>query len=277
MPPRTPLAKYIPDRRLAAVVAAVLSLAIVAALAGYISDKDPIRTGYAKGLTPPSPSFPFGTDQLGRDIFTWVLHGLRVSLIVGISSALIAMSIALVLGMLSGYFGGWIDNLVMRVADVFLSIPRFILILFAVILFSPTLLNIVLVIGLFSWPEPARIVRSEVLSAKSREYVLAARSMGASDLDIMFSEIAPNIAPTALAVGALLVSDSILIEAALSFLGLGDPDLPSLGRMLSIARQAIFAGGWWALLFPSIFIIVLIVLFNLLSDLINEVYNPRLR
>ncbi len=277
MPPKGPLAKYIPDRRLAAVVAAVLFLAIIAALASYISDKDPIRTGYARGLTPPSPSFPFGTDQLGRDIFTWVLHGLRVSLIVGVSSALIAMSIALVLGMLSGYFGGWIDNLVMRVADVFLSIPRFILILFAVILFSPTLLNIVLVIGLFSWPEPARIVRSEVLSAKSREYVLAARSMGASDLDIMFSEIAPNIAPTALAVGALLVSDSILIEAALSFLGLGDPDLPSLGRMLSIARQAIFAGGWWALLFPSIFIIVLIVLFNLLSDLINEVYNPRLR
>jgi peptide/nickel transport system permease protein len=211
--------------RLTAVLIGIAIIALLAVLAEAISNRDPVRTGYAEGLAPPSPEFPFGTDQLGRDVFTWVLHGLRVSFIVGILSAVIAVGIATLVGLVSGYFGGFIDHVLMRITDIFLSIPRFILILFAVILFSPTLMNIILIIGLFSWPEPARIIRSEVLSARSREYVLAARSIGAGGIDIVFTEIMPNIAPTALAVGALLISDSILIEAALSFLGLGDPDL----------------------------------------------------
>ena len=243
----------------------------------FITDRNPLKTGYSAGLTPPSSEFPMGTDQLGRDILSWTVYGIRVAFLVGITSTLLSLIIALIIGLPSGYYGGFIDDILMRTTDFFLSIPRFILIIFAVILFGPSLTNIILIIGIFSWPSLARIIRGEVLSTKEKEYVKAAKSLGSGTLDITLNEILPNILPPIVTASALQMSDAILIEAGLSFLGLGDPAVASWGRILAIARQAILAGGWWTLLYPSIFISLAILGINLLSDGLNDIFNPKLR
>jgi peptide/nickel transport system permease protein len=144
-----------------------------------------------------------------------------------------------------------------------------------VIIFSPTLANIIMILSVFSWPSLARIVRAEVLSVKEREYVQAAKVIGSNSFDIMFSEVLPNVVPPMLVASALQMSDAILAEAGLSFLGLGDPNTASWGRMLSIARQAIYAGGWWTLLFPSVFITATVLAINLLADGLNDILNPK--
>ncbi|MEM2376152.1 MAG: ABC transporter permease [Sulfolobales archaeon] len=168
-------------------------------------------------------------------------------------------------------------GLLMRMTDVFLSIPRFMLVIVAVVLLTPKIVNIILVIASFSWPEAARVIRSEILSIKEREYVTAAKVLGLRDLDIMLSEILPNITPTILSLWTLVIAEAILTEAALGFLGFSDSNFPSLGMMLMMAKNAIFVGGWWVLLFPSIVIIILILTFNLLSDKLIERFSPKLR
>jgi peptide/nickel transport system permease protein len=243
--------------------------------AGILTDKEPLRTGYAQGLTPPSPQFPMGTDQLGRDVFSWTLYGIRTALLVSLVSTSLTVIISIIVGLPAGYFGGKLDQVLMRVTDFFLSIPRFILIIFAVIIFGPTLTNIILILSVFSWPTIARIVRAEVLSIKEREYVQAAKVLGAGNFDIMFNEILPNVMPPVLVASALQMSDAILAEAGLSFLGLGDPNMASWGRILAIARQAIYVGGWWTLVFPSIFITVTVLSVNLLADGLNDIFNPK--
>jgi len=255
---------------------AILSIVVFLGLAaGVLTDKEPLRTGYASGLTPPSLQFPMGTDQLGRDIFSWTLYGIRTALSVSLVSTGLTVIISVIVGLPAGYFGGKLDQILMRVTDFFLSIPRFILIIFAVIIFGPTLTNIILILSAFSWPTIARIVRAEVLSIKEREYVQAAKVLGAKDVDIMFNEILPNVMPPVLVAAALQMSDAILAEAGLSFLGLGDPNTASWGRILAIARQAIYVGGWWTLLFPSLFITVTVLSVNLLADGLNDLFNPK--
>ncbi|MEL9996945.1 MAG: ABC transporter permease [Sulfolobales archaeon] len=257
-------------------VALTLLLGIVGLLADLIAPYDPLNTRMFRGLQPPSNVNLMGTDQLGRDVFSWVIYGIRTSLLVGLSSATIAVAIAVLIGLLSGYRGGIIGNTLMRVADVFLSIPRFMLIIVTVVLLSPRISNIILVIAIFSWPEAARVVRSEVLSIKEREYVMAAKALGSRDLDIMVSEILPNVIPTILSLWTLIIADAILTESALGFLGLSDLNYPSLGVMLMMAKNAIFVGGWWVLLFPSIALVILILVFNSLSDKLIERLSPRL-
>jgi len=255
----------------------LLPILLLGLVPELVTSRNPLKTGYATGLTPPSSEFPMGTDQLGRDVLSWTLYGIRVAFLVGLASTFIALVIAIAIGLPSGYYGGYIDDILMRVTDFFLSIPRFILIIFAVILFGSSLTNIILIIGVFSWPSLARIIRGEVLSVKEREYVKAAKSLGSTTLDIIFDEIFPNVLPPLVTASALQMSDAILIEAGLSFLGLGDPTVASWGRILSIARQAILAGGWWTLLYPSIFISLTILGINLLSDGLNDIFNPKLR
>jgi len=250
----------------------ILFLAITT---GLLTDREPLKTGYAPGLTAPTSEFPMGTDQLGRDVFTWTLYGIRTALVVSVVSTSLTVIIAVLVGLPAGYFGGKLDQVLMRITDFFLSIPRFILIIFAVIIFSPTLANIIMILSVFSWPSLARIVRAEVLSVKEREYVQAAKVIGSNSFDIMFSEVLPNVVPPMLVASALQMSDAILAEAGLSFLGLGDPNTASWGRMLSIARQAIYAGGWWTLLFPSVFITATVLAINLLADGLNDILNPK--
>lgn len=250
---------------------------IVAALAEIIAPGDPMRVVDARGLTPPQPLFPMGTDQLGRCIYSWIIHGTRIALIVGAVSTCILLLIALILGLISGYFGSWPDIIIMRVVDLLLSIPVFVLIVVIITFYGATLLNTIIIIGIVSWPTLARIVRAEVLSFKEREFIRAAKSIGYSDSGILIFELLPNILPVIIPAAALQASFVILMEAALSFLGLSDPNVPSLGAMLWMASRAVLAGAWWTLVFPGLFLLILVLGINTLADFLNEHLNPKRR
>jgi len=265
------------DKNLLAGALMLLVFVLVAVFANLIATYHPLQTGLTRGLHPPSRGFLMGTDQIGRDVFSWVIYGTRTALVVGVTATAISFVIALAVGLVSGYFGGKADLVLMRIVDILLSIPQFIFMIVMVMLYGSTFTNIVLIIGLLSWPTLARIVRAEVLSLREREFVLAARALGASSRDLILKEILPNALPPVIPAAALTASNAILAEAALSFLGLGDPRVPSWGTMLWIARQAIFAGGWWTLVFPSIFIVLVILSINIIADGLNNVLNPRER
>lgn len=267
--------KFLDQLRISIMLA--ILLVAVGVFAEWLAPYDPFNTRMFRSLQPPNDVNLMGTDQLGRDVFSWVIYGIRTSLFIGLTSATLSIMIAISIGLLAGYKGGVIGGLLMRTTDVFLSIPRFMLIIVAVVLLTPKITNIILVIALFSWPEAARVIRSETLSIKEREYVTAAKVLGLRDLDVMLSEILPNITPTMLSLWTLVIAEAILTEAALGFLGFSDPNFPSLGAMLMMAKNAIFVGGWWVLFFPSAAIIVLILTFNLLSDKLIERLSPKLR
>ncbi len=243
---------------------------------GLVTDHLPMKSGYTTAMTAPSRSFPLGTDQLGRDVFAWVVHGTRVAFAVGGACTGVSFLIAL-LGMLAGYFGGRLDQLVMRITDLTMSVPRFVLIVVFATLLGSTFLNIVLIIGGLSWPTMARIMRAETLSLREREFVLSARVVGCRPFDIVFTEILPNILPPVVPSLALQFSLSIIDEIGISFLGLGDPNVASWGRLISVGRQAVFAGGWWVLLMPCCVCILMLVCLNLVADRLNDLFNPRLR
>ena len=251
-------------------------LFVVGFIPQLVTTFEPMKSGYTAGLSPPSREFVFGTDQLGRDVFTWIVHGIRVSFYVGTASTGICFLIAL-MGMFAGYFGGKVDQILMRITDLTMSIPRFVLIVVFAILLGSSFTNIIGIIGILSWPTLARIMRAETLSIKEREFVLSNRVVGSSSLDIIFLEIFPNILPAVIPTIALLFSRAIIDEIAISFLGLGDPNVPSWGRLISVGRQAIFAGGWWVLLWPCAVCVLMLVCLNLLADRLNDVFNPRLR
>ncbi len=243
---------------------------------GLVTDRLPLKSGYTAAMAAPSKSFPLGTDQLGRDVFAWVVHGTRVAFAVGGACTGVSFLIAL-LGMLAGYFGGRFDQLVMRITDLTMSVPRFVLIVVFATLLGSTFLNIVLIIGGLSWPTMARIMRAETMSLREREFVLSARVVGCRPFDIVLTEILPNILPPVIPSLALQFSLSIIDEIGISFLGLGDPNVASWGRLISVGRQALFAGGWWVLLTPCFVCILMLVCLNLVADRLNDLFNPRLR
>jgi len=241
-----------------------------------VTVREAMKSGYAAGLTPPSSDFPLGTDQLGRDVFSWVINGTRVAFSVGTACTAISFLIAL-MGMFAGYFGGRVDQVLMRVTDLAMAVPRFVLVVVFTTLLGSRFINIILIIGSLSWPTLARIMRAETLSLKEREFVLSARVVGSRSVDILFLEIFPNILPSVIPSLALQFSYSIIDEIAISFLGLGDPNVASWGLLISIGRQAVFAGGWWVLLSPCVVCIFLLVCLNLLADRLNDRFNPKLR
>jgi len=219
---------------------------------------------------------PMGTDQLGRDIFSQVLHGTRTSLMIGFLAAITSTIIGTIVGSVSGYCGGRIDDVLMRVTEVFMVIPRFFLLLVLVALFGSSLFNLVIVIGLLSWPGTARLVRAEFLTLKESQFVEAARSIGASRLHIIFREILPNATPPIVVTGTLAVGSAIILEAGLSFLGLGIPDLVSLGMILNNA-QSFIKIAWHISIFPGLFIFLICLGLNMMGDGLNDALNPRLK
>ena len=254
------------------IVALLFLLGLVPQL---VTSREPLKSGYTAGLSAPSREFPLGTDQLGRDIFTWVVHGTRFAFYVGTMCTLISFAVAL-LGMFAGYFGGRVDQFLMRTTDLAMSVPRFLLIVVFTTLLGSSFIGIILIIGFLSWPPLARIMRAETLSLKEREFVSSARVVGCSSLDIIFFEIFPNILPALIPTLAFLFSIAIIDEIAISFLGLGDPNVPSWGRLIAVGRQASFAGGWWVLLSPCVICVLMLVCLNLLADRLNDLLNPRL-
>jgi peptide/nickel transport system permease protein len=227
-------------------------------------------------LARPSRSHPMGTDYLGRDVLGRVLHGVNTSVIVGTAVAIMAASLGIVLGSLAGYYGGWADHLIMRVTDALLIVPTFFLILSIAFIFGGRLVFVVVLLGITSWPQIARIVRAEVLALREEAFVVSARAIGVGDGKLMFREILPNALPPVIALVALLASAGILTEASLSFLGVGDPNVVSLGQMLTNGLEYA-TSSWWVPAWPGAAIFLLVLLLNVLGDGLNVALNPRLR
>lgn len=244
-------------------------MVVTGLLAELISPGDPFRT-VADPLLPPSGKHLMGTDNLGRDVFDAVIHGARTSMVVVLAVTVIASVIGLAVGVVAGYRGGWIDDLLMRITELFQSVPRFFLVLLIVALFGAGLDNLIYVLALTSWPTLARVARSEVLSVRDREYVEAARSIGAKDRRIVLRHVVPNVLPTAMVVIALTGSRIILLEASLSFLGLGDPTVMSWGYLVSNAQRFLRV-AWWMSVFPGLAIAIAVLGINLMSDALNDV------
>ena len=246
-----------------------------AALAYRLSPYDPFALG-DETLIAPRGDHWMGTDDLGRDTLSRVIHGSRVPLLVGFLATAASMALGILIGSLSGYFGGRTDIVLMRVTEYVLVVPRFFLALLVVAMLGTGIEKIILVIGILGWPEVARVVRAQFLTFREREFVVAARAIGASHAKVIFREILPNAIPPAVVVASILVARAILLEAGLSFLGLGDPNLISWGSLLSEAQERISASVWLAL-FPGLAISLLVLCINLFGDGINDVLNPKLR
>ena len=253
----------------------LLALIVAAALAGPLGGAPP-QSMAASPLSPPGPGHPFGTDDLGRDIWSGVLYGARVSLLVGILAALTSGVLGVLVGATAGYYGGGVDELLMRITEFFLVIPAFLLAMVLVAVLHPSLWTIIAAIGILGWPGTARLVRAEFLTMKEREFVTAARAVGHSPARIIFQQILPNTAPPVIVNTSLGVGAAILTEAGLSFLGLGDPNLISWGLLLRNSREFLRL-AWWMPTFPGLAIFVTVLSLNLVGDGLNDALNPRLR
>jgi peptide/nickel transport system permease protein len=261
---------------------ALAAVVFFALTADWISPFDPIKVNIRYRLRPPLWTDPqgrlhlFGTDTLGRDIASRLIHGTRVSLTVGLASVMIGGMIGLVLGVISGYYGGLPDDVIMRVGDVQLAFPSILLYVAVLAVMGSSVLNITLVLGFTGWIQYARIIRGQVLSYRETEFVLAARAIGAGNLKIVSRHILPHTMSPLIVVGSFAVATNILTESSLSFLGLGvPPAIPSWGMMLAEGRQYI-RQAWWPVTFPGMSIMVTILSINLLGDALRDYLDPRL-
>lgn len=278
------------------VVALVIVLAaIFAPLIAPTNPYDPSSLNLMDGFTPPMQpnaftgnSYLMGTDNQGRDVFSTILYGARISLFVGVSAVLLAMVLGISAGLVAGYRGGWVDAVLMRVADVQLSFPS---ILIALLIFGvargiipPTqreamaIWVLIVAIGLSDWVQFARVVRGATMVEKGKEYVQAARVIGVTPLRILIRHILPNVMGPVLVIATISVALAIIAEATLSFLGVGvPPTQPSLGTLIRIGQQFLFSGEWWILLFPALTLLALALSVNMLGDWLRDALNPRLR
>lgn len=262
--------------RSSAVIVAAIVLAVL--LVPPLVNLDEQAVDLASKLQPPSWGHPFGTDDVGRDLFLRCVYGLRVSLLVGVVAAVVATVIGTAVGALAAASGGWVDRVVMRLVDVFSSVPHLLLGIFIVAMFRPGVWPVVVSVALTHWLSTARIVRAEVLSLRSRPYVDAAISGGASRMRVIVRHLLPGVLPQAGLAAVLMVPHAIWHESALSFLGLGLPThQASLGTLVQSARGSLLAGDWWPTLFPGLFIIVPTLAIAGLAGAWRERINPRRR
>jgi peptide/nickel transport system permease protein len=225
---------------------------------------------------PPTYKFIMGTDNLGRDIFSRVLWGTRASLLVGIISAGLSAVLGIIIGAIAGYYGGWMDDLLSRTIDIFLVMPIFFLLIMLTSLFGSHLFFVIIAIGIVTWPRNARIMRAQALTLKKRAFVTAAIGSGASHLYTLFSHVVPNGVAPVIANSMLLVGQAILVEAGLSFLGLGDPNIISWGQMIRTGQQS-FASSWWMSFFPGLMLLILVSAVNYFGDGLSVILNPRMK
>ncbi|MGQ9696057.1 MAG: oligopeptide ABC transporter permease [Thermodesulfobacteriota bacterium] len=255
----------------------VIFLFGVAIFAPWLAPFDPGQINVKKVLVGPSVEHPFGTDQLGRDVLSRMIYGSRISLLVGFVSVGIACLVGVLLGALAGYYGRWVDNLIMRFVDIMLCFPTFFLILAVIAFLEPSIWNIMIVIGLTGWMSVARLVRAEFLSLKERDFTLAEKALGAKDWRIIFQHILPNALAPVLVAATLGVAGAILTESALSFLGIGvQPPTPSWGNILTAGKDNIQI-AWWLSLFPGLAILLTVMAYNLLGEGIRDAIDPRLK
>jgi len=258
-------------------LALVLGLCAAALLAHWLAPYDPDFIDLKQVLMPPSPAHLLGTDTLGRDVLSRIIFGARVSLLVGFVAVGIATLIGVLVGALAGYYGGALDQILMRLVDLMLCFPTIFLILAVIAVLGPSIWNIMAVIGLTSWMGVARLVRAEFLSLREREFVVAARALGASDARLIWRHLLPNALTPVMVSATLGVAGAILVESSLSFLGLGvQPPTPSWGNMLTMGKDNIEI-AWWLSVFPGLAILVTVMSYNLLGEGIREAIDPRLR
>ena len=265
-------------RNRGAVIGIVILLAVVAfaILAPTLYPQSPWRPVARPFLAPfANERFPLGTDTLGRNLAAGLVHGARVSLMIGVVSTLVALVIGVPLGAIAGYAGGFVDDALMRFTEFFQTIPSFALAIVLVAILQPQLGSIVLAIGVVGWPPVARLVRGEVLSLRSREYVQAAVTIGQSTPRIIFSQVLPNTIAPIIVMGSLMIGSAILLESSLSFLGLGDPNLMSWGYMVGAGRTRLL-DAWWISFFPGFAIFLTVLALNLAGEGLNDALNPRL-
>ena len=255
----------------------VVCLFVVSFLAPWLSPFDPKAIDLAHVLEAPSMLHPFGTDQLGRDVMSRMIWGSRISLKVGFIATGIAIVIGAILGAIAGYYGRWTDSVIMRFVDIMLCFPSFFLILAVIAILEPSIWNIMIVIGLTGWMGITRLVRADFISLKERDFVQAARAVGAGDVRIIFRHILPNAMASMLVAATLGVAGAILTESALSFLGIGvQPPTPSWGNILTAGKDNIDI-AWWLSLYPGLAILVTVLGYNLLGEGIRDSLDPRLR
>ena len=256
--------------------ATILGLIVLMALAApVIAPQDPLAMSVPDQFQPPSRAHWFGTDEFGRDILSRVIYGARISLRVGLLATLLAVGVGMLVGLISGYFGGWVDGVSQRIIDVMLAFPGLLLALAIVAILGPGLQNVLIALGIGGIPYYARLMRGQVLSIQSGEYVDAARVVGAGDARIMLRHIFPNTLSPLIIVASLDLGFNILSAAALSFIGLGaQPPTPEWGAMLSSGRD-FMRDQWWIATFPGLAIVVTVLAFNLLGDGLRDILDPR--
>lgn len=255
----------------------IFIIVILAIFAPFLSPYDPFEINVEKILQPPSLEHPLGTDLLGRDVLSRMIYASRISLQVSIVAVGISLGIGIVLGAIAGYFGGVIDLLICRFIDIMLCFPTIFLILAMVAYLEPSILTIMIVIGLTSWMGVARLVRAEILSLKERDFILIAKIYGASTFRIIFKHLLPNAFPPIFVSGSLGLGQAILIESALSFLGIGvQPPVPSWGNMLIEGKETLEV-AWWLSFFPGMAILITVLAFTILGESLQEILNPRKR
>lgn len=251
------------------------AVAIISVIAPLIFPQGPFASVGAP-FEPPSLLFPFGTDSLGRNIASGIAYGGRVSLMIGLSATVVALSIGTAFGALAGYYRGGVDAVLMRITEFFQTIPAFLLAIVLITLMSPSTLSIIIAISLVSWPPVARLVRGEFLRLTAQDYVQSAIAIGMSDTRIILLEILPNALSPLVVSGSLMIATAILTEAAVSFLGLGDPNAMSWGFIVGAGRSHL-REAWWICTIPGLAILLTVLSINLVGEAINDAINPRLR
>lgn len=262
----------------------LLIVTFIAIFGPWLAPFDPNRQNLIMRLREPGMpgqgdlTYWLGSDQLGRDVLSRLLYGARVSLLVGVAAIAVGGTIGTVAGLVSGYFGGWVDDVIMRLGDIQLAFPFILLAIMFLVVLGPGLVNIILVLGIGQWITYARIVRAQTLSLREKEYVEAARAMGDSTFSILFRTILPNIIAPLTVIASFNVAGVILSEAALSFLGLGvPPDVPTWGSMLSESRDHLLSNKWWMAVFPGLAIVFTVLAFNIIGDWLRDFLDPRLK
>lgn len=255
----------------------LLGMALMALSASFFFPGDPLEMVAQPLLRPgQDASFPLGSDSLGRDVVAGLVHGSRISLLIGFSAVSISLVIGTLVGTLAGYYGGRIDDLLVRITELFQTVPTFLLVIVLVAIGSPSAALISLSIGVASWPTIARLVRAEFRSLREADFVMAARSLGYSNARIILHEILPNALPPIIVTTSVMVATAILLESALAFLGLGDPNRVSWGSMIGAGREMLRT-AWYLTAFPGAMIVAAVLSLNLVGDALNDALNPRLR
>ncbi len=269
--------KRLVKNRLALVgLSIVLIIIFIAIFANYIAPYDPLKVDLSKYLLPPSRDHLLGTDEFGRDILSRIIFGARVSLQIGFFAQVISISLGTVLGLLAGFYGGWVDDLIMRIVEILFAFPFLLFVIAVVAVFGPGIQNLYLAVALIGWAGVSRIVRGQVLSLRERDFVVSARAVGAGTWRILFKHILPNALSPIIIEATLGMGGMIMLEAGLSFLGLGvQAPTPSWGSMVQ-AGLAYMRSAWWYPVFPGIVIMIVVFGFNLLGDGLRDALDPRL-